>query len=467
MKKIVVLGTMIITLSTTTVYAGERLSLGYIYSASKSHTEIIQETQNSVNVVSPTTFDLKLDGTLEINEIADEDFVKNMHEIGIKVTPFLSNHWGRIRAEAALDNPDKLIEQLVEAIQIYDYDGVNVDLENLSVSYKDKLTEFTRCLRNVLPRDKTLSIAVAVNPERLKSTWVAAYDYKALAEYADYLVLMAYDEHSYGGAKGPVASIGFVEKSLQVVLEEVSKDKVLLGIPLYGRLWKEGEDVGGEAIIIAQMPRIINQYEVVPIYDLDIQTPQITLTVEEGEKGPYVNGIYLEEGTYTFYYENENSIKAKLQLVNEYDILGTALWALDNEGPDFWEYFKDALNAVPYESEKEIRLREKYEYAVQNLVGQPELPMIAINVVNFMDEVSMEKKEALDTKILMTAREIEDDLKEDMHIIQNIRPFNVKPFLIRWEKVAFNIDRSIRKILAPSFIPPQLFDSLYILPCQV
>ncbi len=371
MRKFVVTMAITVSILSSTVLAAERLSLGYIYNASKSHIEIVEATKGSINVVSPTCFDLQANGRLEINSILDEDFIADMHEKGIKVTPFLSNHWGQKRAQAVLANPEILIDEITNAIYVYNLDGVNVDLENLSLKDKDKLTNFMKLLREALPEDKTLSIAVAPNPKRLTTTWVAAYDYAALADYVDYFLVMTYDEHCYGGAEGPVSSISFVEESIKVMLESVTKDKIVMGIPMYGRYWQEGASVGGEAIILAQMPKIINKFKVVPRYDEETQTPKLTITVKEGEKGPYVNGRYLEEGTYNIYYENENSIKAKLTLVNKYDLLGAGVWALDNESYDMWNYYKDALNEIPYESVEELEVRKALEAKSAMLAEMP------------------------------------------------------------------------------------------------
>lgn len=385
MRKIVVAGIMVVALSGSCVSAAERVSLGYIYSTSKSHTEIVAGTQGGVNVVSPTCFDLTMKGHLDVKEIMDEEFVSNMHAQGIKVTPFLSNHWGQKRAQAALKNADVLIPEIIAAIEEYDFDGVNVDLENLKASDRDSLTEFMRKLREAMPKEKTVSIAVAPNPENTTNTWLAAYDYENLAKHADYLVVMAYDEHCYGGAEGPVASIDYVEKSLTSILEVVSKDKIVLGLPMYGRFWEVGAPTGGEAIINAQTPRIIKQFKVVPNYIEKEGTPMMQVKVKEGQKGPYVNGRYLDAGTYNIWYENERSIKEKLALINEYDILGSALWALDNEDTSMWNYYKDCLNEIPYESEKEIEIRQKMEYAMQYIVDEViEIKLVSDEIRNYI-----------------------------------------------------------------------------------
>lgn len=408
MRKFIIACTIVMSFFTSTVFAAERLSLGYIYSASKSHSEIIEFTNNSINVVSPTCFDMTTNGRLDINGMINQEFIDEMHSKNIKVTPFLSNHWGRKRAQAALKNPYPLIEDLVNAIKEYNLDGVNVDLENLETKDKNALTEFMRLLRDALPTDKTLSIAVAPNPKRLTTTWVAAYDYKALAEYVDYMVVMTYDEHCYGGTEGPVAGINFVRESIEVILEDVSRDKIVMGIPLYGRFWQEGEDVGGEAIVIANVPRIIKKYRLVPRYNLEEQTPFVQLEVYQDEVGPYINGRQLEPGIYNIWYENEKSIKAKLALVNEYNLLGAGLWALDNEAADFWTYYKDALNEIPYESETEIKIRTRMEYVKKYAVEEellkietmPPLKVQHIELTGLISEAEPEKEKLEDRNVI-------------------------------------------------------------------
>ena len=58
------------------------------------------------------------------------------------------------------------------------------------------------------------------------------------ALFADYVVLMAYDEHYNGSDEGPVASIDFVKKGVEDTLKEVPADQLILGIPFYTRIWR-------------------------------------------------------------------------------------------------------------------------------------------------------------------------------------------------------------------------------------
>lgn len=161
-----------------------------------------------------------------------------MQNRGIKVVPFLSNHWDREKGIKALANRHSLSDQIVSSIVMYNLDGVNVDIENVTHLQREYYTDFVRLLREKMPEGKTLAVAVAPNPYGITTGWHGSYDYKSLAKYSDYLMIMAYDESYPGGPAGPVASYDFVEATIIKALTEVPKDKIVLGIPFTAAIGK-------------------------------------------------------------------------------------------------------------------------------------------------------------------------------------------------------------------------------------
>ena len=97
-------------------------------------------------------------------------------------------------------------DEIAAAIEKYNLDGVNVDIENLTEQDRGKVCSFIRQLRWKIPPEKTVAVSVAANPG-LTSGWYGSYDYEELAKYSDYLMVMAYDEHYAGGRQGMIASI--------------------------------------------------------------------------------------------------------------------------------------------------------------------------------------------------------------------------------------------------------------------
>ncbi|NLM61137.1 MAG: hypothetical protein GX193_03565 [Clostridiales bacterium] len=212
----------------------EKFNMSYIYFGSPSdYSNLVDRTQDSVNEVAPAYFSLTKKGELVLTPAVSTEFVSKMHEKGILVVPYITNDWVQETGIAAMNNKHKLTDDLAAAVRKYDLDGINVDIENLTEKQRDDYVEFVRLLREKLPKGKRIVVAVAANPWGSTTGWAGSYDYAALAKYCDYLMIMAYDESYQGSKPGPVASISFVERSIQYALKHVSRDKLVLGLPFY------------------------------------------------------------------------------------------------------------------------------------------------------------------------------------------------------------------------------------------
>ncbi|WFD10158.1 S-layer homology domain-containing protein [Tepidibacter hydrothermalis] len=309
----------------------QRINTGYIYFGNKyKYQDAVSNTNNSLDTVYPSYFDIDQNGNLKITQTLDEDLIEDMHDKGVKVVPFISNHWDRELGRKALSNRYNLANQIAEAIEKYDLDGVNVDIENVTDADKDDYTDFVKILNEILDNDKEISVAVAANPNGWNYGWHGSYDYEKLAIYSDYIFLMAYDESYIGGPEGPVASIQFVENSITELLKHVDKDKVILGIPFYGRYWKEGESYGGHGASLKRIEETVSKYPSDVVFDESSKSVKATVSKEDG--------------TYVYWYENEESIIEKLKLVEKYDLKGSGSWSLGQEDKSIWNYYSRWLD---------------------------------------------------------------------------------------------------------------------------
>jgi spore germination protein YaaH len=323
----------------------EKFNMSYIYFGdSSSYVYHVDNTKNSLNEISPSYFDLNEDGSLLLTQAIDIDFIEEMHNRGIKVVPFISNHWDRNKGAAALDRRGELAEEIADAVKKYDLDGVNIDIENMTKEHRDKYSDFVRLLRKKLPTSKTIAVSVAPNPYWTDNGWQGAYDYSKLAKYSDYLMIMCYDESYESGPAGPVASASFVEKSIIYALEHVPKEKIVLGLPFYGRFWKDGEQYGGYGISNKTVEKLIEKYKGKVIFDEKRKSAKAIIQIRPYDEKPVVMGRKLEAGTYTLWFENEQSLKYKLTLVNKYDLKGTGSWSLGQEALSTWNYYSMWLN---------------------------------------------------------------------------------------------------------------------------
>ncbi|MEA4894313.1 MAG: S-layer homology domain-containing protein [Oscillospiraceae bacterium] len=330
--------------------AGYKYNMSYLSGGGTGYyTEIVNDAQNSLNEVSPDYFSLDSGGNLVVSPDAGGSLVEEMHKKGILVTPCLANGWDQAKGVAALNNADKLSSDLAAAVSAYNLDGVNIDIENVTPAERGKYVEFVRLLRSKLGSGKTVGVAVAANPYGSATGWAGSYDYAGLAKYCDYLMIMTYDESYYGGTPGPVASIGFIEKSLKYALSVVSKDKIVLGIPFYGRIWSAaGGAPSGYGISTVKVEVLIRDYSGTVAFDNTSKAACATISVKAGDVKPIVAGKELAAGTYKIWYSNEQSIKAALALVTKYDIKGTGSWSLGQESSQTWDYYRLWLNGCTF-----------------------------------------------------------------------------------------------------------------------
>lgn len=295
--------------------------------------QTLERTGDVLDVVSPGYFDLTQDGNLKLTSHFDPYSIKEMQKKGFKVVPFLANHWDRDVGRAALKNKDLLIKELVTIINEYNLDGVNVDIENITHEDRNNFTIFIKELREALPKDKEVSVAVAANPKGYTSGWHGAYDNKALANYVDYIMIMTYDENYDGDSTpGPVASIQFVENSIIQMLREVPSSKIVIGLPFFARSWKNDGSIKGKGISLIRVNELIHKYNGSVTFDSNSKSPRAIVNIAGYERD-------LTRGTYTIWFENEESILNKLELIEKYNLKGAGSWSLHQATQDIWDVY--------------------------------------------------------------------------------------------------------------------------------
>jgi spore germination protein YaaH len=327
-----------------------KFNMSYIFLGSpQSYVSQVDRTKGSLNVISPSYFNLTADGNLKLSVNMQASFVDEMHKRGVKVVPFLSNEWDRGSGTMALHNREALSDQIAKAVNDYKLDGVHVNIENVPETERAAYTDLVRLLRLKLPASAEVSVAVPANPDKQTTGWISAYDLPALAAVSDYLMLMAYDE-SYPGdpTPGPVASLPFVKASIEYALTQIPANKLVLGIPFYGRYWNGTASSNGAGISNQTAEQLITKYSGSIRYDAMAQSPVGTFTIHPGDASTSLSGQKLPTGSYTVWYENEQSIKAKLNLVQAYGLKGSGSWSLNQETPDTWSYYSLWLNGFDF-----------------------------------------------------------------------------------------------------------------------
>lgn len=325
-----------------------RKSLSYLYGGTTiNYLDFLSITRDSLNTVCTDSFELSDTGNLLIvsSDKLNTEFIEILHQQNKKITPFLTNHWSREIGFVALDNREELSNQIAETVIQYNLDGVNIDIENVTEQYREQYVDLMRMLREKLP-NKIVSVAVAANPNGWTTGWHGSYDYKALSEYCDYLMIMAYDESYQGSPEGPVSSSNFFENSIKYALNQgVAKEKIVVGIPFFGRYWKVGEKIGGIGIADVDVKNLLENYTSTSRFDNDTKSAYAEVIISPDDSQPTIwGGRTLTAGTYNIWYDDEQSTKYKLGVINDYDLKGAGSWALGQEIPQIWNFYTSVLN---------------------------------------------------------------------------------------------------------------------------
>lgn len=318
---------------------------------------ILQSTKG-INVISPTWFYLK-DTNGNIGSLASNDYVNYCHQNGIEVWALVSNFGAK---DQGLENPnltevltytsrrENLINNLISAAIQYNLDGINVDFESVDPACGEAYIQFIRELSL-----KCANNGVVLSVDNYSPTdYTAFYNRAEQAVFADYIVLMAYDEHYSGSEEaGSVASIGFVRDGVANTLKEVPADQLIMGMPFYTRVWSETPIEGeGTADTDAEADASADSYVAFELgsYATNMNEVQNLININgavpvwsEADGQYYVE--YVNNGvTYKIWVEDAASLEEKLKVFQEYQLAGGAFWKLGLENSTVWDTIIKYIN---------------------------------------------------------------------------------------------------------------------------
>ena len=305
-----------------------------------------------LTTIAPTWFSIAdTDGNL--NSIASPEYVNYAHQSNLEVWAVLRDFHGGISSYdetyevlSHTSKRTKLINQTIaEALQS-GVDGINLDFELISLECGEHYIQFVREL-GVKCRQNGLVFSI---DNYVPQPYNEHYNLKEQGIMADYVFLMAYDEHvdsSYEA--GSVASYGYVEQGIQAALKKVPAEKIVVGIPFYTRLWFEtpkteaelAEQQGTEA---AEYPNKISSTAMGMDESKDLlEANGIQAEWDENTKQNYAQWE-ADGGMYKIWLEDMSSLEEKLKLIKSNNLAGVAEWKLGWENPAVWDLILQYIN---------------------------------------------------------------------------------------------------------------------------
>lgn len=263
---------------------------------------------------------------------------------GLPVLLMVQN-FDRASNRALLTNPEaqaKAILYLAEQLRARGYAGINLDFEYVDADLRASFTLFVRRLRDALGAKgliTTVSV-VAKTGDNPASNWSGAYDYAALGQVADYVMVMTYDQHYSGGPAGPVASLGWVERVLRYALSAgVPASKLVMGLPGYGYAWPDPPNgQKARALTTRQALELVAQRGISLTWDAAAGEHTFRYTDDAGVRR-------------LVYFNSPESLSLRLALAHQLGIAGVVQWRVGYEPETFWtrydREYKRLYGAVP------------------------------------------------------------------------------------------------------------------------
>ncbi len=319
----------------------ERVSLGWhsIGGTGGNNTlDTVTAGTTGMNVIAPTWMSM-VDNEGNIRNFGTKEYVDKAHNKGLFVWGVLDNFNYANENDVSIDvhgvlsstgRRQHLVQKVMEQAQLLGMDGINVDFEGLTASVSKHYIQF---LRELSLECRRQGLVLSID-NYVPMDFNSFYRLDIQGQIADYVIIMGYDEHWHGsGDPGSVASINFVTEGLNRTLEEVPAYKVVNAIPFYTILWQtKGAQITDEYVTMRKQDNLISAHNISPVWDEEACQNYAEWT--EGDTG------------YRIWFEDKQSILAKLNVMISKNIAGLAVWRLGYEEQSIWSLL-DTYTSLP------------------------------------------------------------------------------------------------------------------------
>ena len=263
----------------------------------------------------------------EIKQKRAIDFIQQ-NRPELPIIPLINNYddstqsWNGAKLTQMLANPKarhNLIAKLLVYVRSNNFAGISIDFENIPANNQAMLTTFMQEIYTQFhPLGLEVSESVPLDDP--------GFNYRALANFNDYMILMAYDEHDSTSESGPIASQSWYAEKLQRRFAELPANKYVIAIGNYGYDWEENSSSGKE-----------------------LSFQEALQTAKDSEGKIALDSASLNP-TFDYYDEKDklhhvwflDAITAFNELIQgQRDLArGFALWRMGGEDPSIWQIFE-------------------------------------------------------------------------------------------------------------------------------
>ena len=300
--------------------------------------EEVVSNAHCLNTIAPTWFFLE-NTNGDIYSLASADYVNTAHSLGLKVWAVMNDFDGQTicngpnsteETAAVLQSTsvrNHIIEQIISEAVNTGIDGINVDYEKVS---EESEVDFEQFIRELSAACHSNGLILSV--DNYVPTYTPQYNRYEEGVFADYFIIMGYDEHGpWSHEVGSVASLPYVTQGVQDTIDlGVNPSKIILGVPFYTRLWHEKDEGGNTFSFTCETMNMKDAQDAVSAAGATIEWNE-----EAGQN--YATWILDNATAARIWLEDGKSIDKKLELMQEKNLAGAAMWKISWETPDIWD----------------------------------------------------------------------------------------------------------------------------------
>jgi spore germination protein YaaH len=279
----------------------------------------------------------------------DPTVLNRAHDEPLPVMPIIAL-FNKKNFHLLATNPNaqtQMNEAMIRESKLRGYTGFQLDLENIDWTDRDNLTALVKTSASALHK-AGLQLTIASVPNApgypgaggfakwIYTDWRGAYDIAEIAKYVDLVCLMTYDQHTRWTMPGPVAGWGWTVENLDYAIKVVPKEKLSLGIPLYGYHWftgaptKENEQSGEKPNPTADYIGTANALQLATAYGGKIQW--------DAEDHSAYFYFYRDQMREWIFFTDLHAFKDRYELVQKNGLQGFCSWVLGEEDPAIWDF---------------------------------------------------------------------------------------------------------------------------------
>ncbi len=274
------------------------------------------------------------------------------HHDGLPVMPIVALFNKKQFHELAgnVEAQQRMNEALIRECKQHGYTGFQFDIENVNYLDRDGLTALVQRSADALHK-AGLQVTIATVPNApgypgkggfakwIYTDWRGAFDLAALAKSVDLICLMTYDQQTRWTMPGPVAGWQWTTENLDYALKLVPKEKLSLGIPLYGYHWYTGAPTVDKATgdekpnLSADYIGTADALQLAAAYNGKIEW-------DAADHNAFFY-FYRDQMREWVFYTDLHTFRDRYQLVTDRGLQGFCSWVLGTEAPEIWTLLPD------------------------------------------------------------------------------------------------------------------------------